>query len=181
MQHTSRRSRQSLARWLATVILLIVAAFFGQDQLPGRSTAPQRGPLPDTVSGAGRTVDGDSLFVGQHEVRLKGLDAPEGRQTCTRGGNSWACGEASRNELRRLIGKDVVMCRVAERDRHGRLLSNCTAGGRDLNAGMVASGFAVAYGGYVREEGDAKMRKRGLWSGQFQKPRDWRRDNGIGQ
>lgn len=181
MQHTTRRSRQSLARWLATVILLIVVAFFGQDQFPGRPSSPQRGPLPDTVSGAGRTVDGDSLYVGQHEVRLKGLDAPEGRQLCTRGGNSWSCGEASRNELRRLIGKDVVICRVVERDQHGRMLSNCTAGGRDLNAGMVASGFAVAYGGYVREEGDAKMRKRGLWSGEFQKPRDWRRDHGIGQ
>ncbi|MEQ1715671.1 MAG: thermonuclease family protein, partial [Hyphomicrobium sp.] len=132
------------------------------------------------VQGAARAVDGDSLFVGRDEVRLQGIDAPEGKQTCTRAGLSWDCGNAARDELRRLIGKDVVRCQAAERDKHGRVLGQCSAGGRDLNAGMVASGFAVSYGGYLREQGEAKARRRGLWSGEFQTPRDWRHERGIG-
>lgn len=37
-------------------------------------------------------IDGDSLSVGQHEIRLFGIDAPELKQTCMRAGQSWACG-----------------------------------------------------------------------------------------
>lgn len=181
MQRNRQYNRQSLARWVATLIMLIVAALFGRDQFPQTGRNPSGGPLPDRISGAGKPIDGDSLRVGQNEVRLKGIDAPEGRQTCQRDGRSWPCGEESRRELVRLIGSDIVECTVSERDRFNRYLSRCRAGGRDLNAGMVSSGFAFAYGGYVREEGDAKARKRGLWSGEFQRPREWRDDHGIGQ
>ncbi len=174
MQRRRPRNRQTLARWIVTVMMLIVAAVFGRDQLPIPRGTTNNGPLPERISGAGRPVDGDSLHVGRDEVRLKGIDAPEGRQTCQRGGSTWACGEDSRRELVRLIGKDVVECTVVERDRFRRYLSKCTAGGRDLNAGMVSSGLAVAYGGYIREEGDAKARKRGLWGSEFQRPREWR-------
>lgn len=172
--NSSTGLRRNAARWIATAILLIVAAVFGRDYFP-RSEHPRRGdPFPGELAGYGRPVDGDSLFVGRDEVRLKGIDAPEGRQSCTRGGASWACGNAARDELTGLIGRDEVICRVVERDMHGRLLSYCTAGGRDLNKGMVASGMAVAYGGYLREEGEAKLRKRGLWASEFTRPREWR-------
>lgn len=176
MQRISRSDRRNLARWAATLILAVLAAIFGKDHIPTGRPSPQNpsAPLPEKISGAGRPIDGDSLRVGRDEVRLKGIDAPEGRQSCTRNGVAWACGEDSRKQLVQIIGKDVVVCRVADRDRFNRYLSFCTAGGRDLNAGMVASGLAVAFGGYVREEGEAKARKRGLWSGEFQRPRDWR-------
>ena len=39
----------------------------------------------DTFSGAARAVDGDSLELGGHRVRLYGIDAPERRQTCKKG------------------------------------------------------------------------------------------------
>lgn len=181
MQPLTASARRQLVRWVAALIVAVLGAVFGQDQLRGPSQRTTGGPTPDQISGAGRAVDGDSLFVGRDEVRMKGIDAPEGKQTCTRDGRTWACGDAARDELRRLIGKDVVQCRVFERDKHGRFLSACSAGGRDLNAGMVASGLAVAYGGYLREQGDAKARKRGLWAGEFQQPRDWRYERGIGR
>ncbi|MGQ0456722.1 MAG: thermonuclease family protein [Hyphomicrobium sp.] len=181
MQRLDRRTRSALARWIATLILAVLALVFGREHLPGaRGPNPASGPLPERISGAARTIDGDSLFVGLDEVRLKGIDAPEGRQDCQRDGAPWRCGEASREQLRTLIGKDVVACRIADRDRHGRLLAFCTAGGRDLNAGMVSSGMAVAYGGYVREEGEAKARKKGLWNSQFERPRAWRDERRIG-
>lgn len=181
MQLLTGRSRQQLVRWAAAVIVAVLGALFGQDQLRGPSRNPSAGPVPDQIQGAGRAIDGDSLFVGRDEVRMKGIDAPEGRQTCTREGRTWACGDAARDELRRLIGKDVVQCRVFERDKHGRYLASCRAGGRDLNAGMVASGMAVAYGGYLREQGEAKAKRRGLWASEFQQPRDWRHERGIGR
>ena len=170
-------NRQKLARLIATVILAIVSALLGHKQL----TQPSKNdPVADEIRGAGRPVDGDSLHVGREEVRLKGIDAPEGRQACTRDGASWDCGNAARDELRRLIGKDVVVCKAVERDKHGRALGYCSAGGRDLNAGMVSSGLAVSYGGYLREQGEAKARRRGLWSGEFEQPREWRHERGIG-
>lgn len=174
------RNTASTARWIATLILFVVAAIFGREQI-GRPDRPGAGaPFPPSISGAGRPVDGDSLWVGRDEVRLKGIDAPEGRQSCTRDGAAWACGDAARDQLRNLIGKDVVSCRVEERDQHGRLLAYCAAGGRDLNRGMVSSGMAVAYGGYVREEGEAKASKRGLWASEFTRPRNWRDEHRSG-
>lgn len=183
MQGISRDAKKQLTKWIAALIVAALGALFGQGHLPGvgqRPPNPGTGPAPGQISGAGRAIDGDSLVVGRDEVRMKGIDAPEGKQTCTRNGQSWDCGNAARDELRRLIGKDVVQCKVLERDKHGRLLSTCSAGGRDLNAGMVASGMAVAYGGYLREQGEAKAKRRGLWGSEFQQPRDWRHERGIG-
>ena len=172
-----RSNKQKLARLIATVILAIVSALLGHKHL-NKNT--KNDPIREAVQGAGRPIDGDSLYVGRDEVRLKGIDAPEGRQTCSRNGSPWDCGNAARDELRRLIGKDVVVCRATERDKHGRVLGYCSAGGRDLNAGMVSSGLAVAYGGFLREQGEAKASRRGLWSGEFENPRDWRHERGIG-
>ncbi|MBK9078254.1 MAG: thermonuclease family protein [Hyphomicrobium sp.] len=182
MQFLSRDVQRQLVKWIAALIVAALGALFGQEHLTGsRPRTPSSGPAPDQISGAGRAIDGDSLFVGRDEVRMKGIDAPEGKQVCTRDGRDWDCGNAARDELRRLIGKDVVQCQVFERDKHDRLLAACSAGGRDLNAGMVSSGMAVAYGGYLREQGDAKAKRRGLWGSEFQQPRDWRHERGIGR
>lgn len=181
MYFISRDMQRQLTKWIAALIVAALGALFGQEHLTGSHSRTTEGPMAAQVSGAGRPVDGDSLFVGRDEVRLKGIDAPEGRQSCTRENREWDCGNAARDELRRLIGKDLVQCQVFERDKHGRLLAACSAGGRDLNAGMVASGMAVAYGGYLREQGDAKAKRRGLWASEFQQPRDWRQGRGIGR
>lgn len=171
MQLKNLMRRGDIARWIATLILAALAAYVGRDHLPGGSTGA---PAPDRITGAGRPIDGDSLRVGPHEVRLQGIDAPEGPQMCKSDGRDWACGEAARSQLRSLIGRDVVECRVTGRDRHSRLLAYCSAAGRDLNAGMVASGMAVAYGGFLREEGVAKAARKGLWNSEFERPRAWR-------
>lgn len=177
MQGMRRDTQKGLARLIAAILVAILSALVGQKQLTKNKNIH---PPAGDVSGQGRPVDGDSLFVGGSEVRLKGIDAPEGRQTCMRNGSAWDCGNAARDELRRLIGGQTVVCQSTERDMHGRLLGYCTAGGRDLNSGMVAAGLAVAYGGYLREQGQAKAAKRGLWAGEFQQPRDWRHERGIG-
>jgi endonuclease YncB( thermonuclease family) len=132
-------------------------------------------PFTPSVTGYGEPIDGDSLWVGRDEVRLKGIDAPEWKQDCGAGGSRWACGEAARQELVRAIGGDDVRCAIDQRDVYGRLLGLCTAGGRDLNAEMVTSGMAVTFGGsYGNEQARARAERRGIWSGPFEEPRDWR-------
>ena len=172
-----RRTQVKLARLIATVIAAVVSALIGHKHL-----APNKdfGPPPGDVAGPGRPIDGDSLYVGSNEVRLKGIDAPEGRQNCTKAGAEWACGNAARDTLQRLIGGATVTCRVSERDKHGRLLAHCSAQNRDLNAGMVEAGMAVAYGGFAAEEASARSAKRGMWAGEFERPREWRDARGIG-
>lgn len=171
------RGNGALRRWpVVAVLLLIAAALVRLDRKPPQTTAVPKGP----VAGSAHVIDGDSLRIGGEEIRLQGIDAPEGPQTCRRDGREWDCGEDSRRTLQRLIGNATVTCRSVERDQHARLLGRCEAGGRDLNAAMVEAGMAVAYGGYRDEERRAKAARRGLWAGEFEMPRDWRRERGIG-
>ena len=87
------------------------------------------GPPRYEVTGQARLVDGDSLFVDGLEIRLKNMDAPEGRQTCRRGGKDWRCGQEATRRLRRYINKRAISCKGDEYDRHRRLLAFCTVGG----------------------------------------------------
>jgi endonuclease YncB( thermonuclease family) len=128
------------------------------------------------VSGAARVIDGDSLVVGGREIRIKGIDAPEGRQVCTRDGREWACGAAAADALKALVAGTSVTCRIESDDRFRRGLGACFAGRTNLGEAMVESGFAVAYGAsYLTQEQEARAARRGLWSGTFEHPRDWRR------
>jgi len=131
-----------------------------------------------SLEGRPRLVDGDSFFIGQAEVRMQGIDAPEGRQNCTRDGRDWRCGDEAKRTLQRLIGRQPIRCDIHSTDQHGRRLATCySAAGGNLNARMVAEGFAVAFGAYQSEESEARSARRGLWSSQFERPQDWRRRN----
>ncbi len=165
-----RRPGGGRTRWMVLLALGLLAA------LLARFAPPQVGVGP--VEGRPRLVDGDSLFIGSTELRMQGIDAPEGRQTCTREGREWACGEDARRNLQRLIGGQQIRCEVHSTDRHGRGLATCfSAAGDNLNARMVEEGFAVAFGAYQREEASARTARRGLWASQFDRPQDWRRRN----
>ena len=129
MQGSPWRPRLRTIRWWLSVMAALIFAYFGPKNFHRGSPL---GPAPAELSGLGRVIDGDSLYVGGDEVRLKDIDAPEGRQTCRRGGADWACGDAARDQLRRLIGGDTVTCHSVERDKHGRILAYCAARGRDL-------------------------------------------------
>lgn len=141
--------------------------------------------LPDgrveDVEGRARAIDGDSLRVAGREVRLDGIDAPEGPQICRRDGQEWACGREATRVLGGLIAKGDVVCNGLEIDKHGRLLALCRSGGADLNREMVRRGYAISYGRFRAEEKAAKTAGLGLWSGEFETPRQWRNDRNIGR
>jgi len=62
---------------------------------------------------------------------------------------------------------------------YGRFVAKCYQKGEDLNAWLVANGWAVAYRqygwDYVSQEREAKAAKRGIWPRRFVMPWDWRR------
>ena len=131
------------------------------------------------VSGSATIVDGDTLRIGSTTIRLYGMDAPETRQTCERAGNSWPCGEESSRKLSQLVGEKMVLCYEIDRDRYGRVVAICRVGDIELGAAMVRSGLALAdrqYSiEYIQQETAAKDATRGIWSGDFVAPWDWRR------
>src|SRR6478735_5645909 len=61
-------------------------------------------PSGRQVAGDVYVVDGDTLRMGETALRLKGMDAPEMRQSCTRDNASYACGRAARDALINLVG-----------------------------------------------------------------------------
>jgi endonuclease YncB( thermonuclease family) len=135
-----------------------------------------------SISGTGRSIDGDSLMVGDREVRLFGIDAPEFGQTCKRGGQVWRCGAGAADELSKLVTGKQVRCLANDTDEHGRTVARCTVGNIDINRTMVATGYAIAYRhysfDYVSAEDGAKANRRGLWAGTFEMPSDYRHEEG---
>lgn len=129
----------------------------------------------EMIIGGARAIDGDSLVVQGREMRLKGLDAPEARQLCTLGGQSVACGREATQALRRWLARGPVSCIGHETDRYGRLLVTCRVNGADIGADLVRNGLAVDFGSYPSEEREARAAYRGLWSGEFERPEEYRR------
>lgn len=130
---------------------------------------------PQQVSGPVRVVDGDTLRVEGRTIRLAGMDAPELAQTCRSGGREQPCGRLARDWVVRFVGTGPVICAIRGRDRYGRDLGRCTVAGLDLGSELVRAGLAVGYGGYAPEEHEASAAGRGLWSGTFERPAEWRR------
>lgn len=134
-------------------------------------------PDPMEVSGVAGIIDGDSLRVSGVEIRLLGIDAPESAQSCTRNGASWQCGMEAARKLRNRLRGQTVFCKGHEHDVHDRLLALCRVRDLEINRWLVAQGWAVSYHGYPGEERVARKEKRGIWSGNFMRPRDWRDGN----
>ncbi len=135
------------------------------------------------ITGQPRVIDGDTIEVAGHRMRLHGIDAPESRQLCRRDGEPWRCGKDATNALREFIGSRPVRCVGLARDLYERLVAKCVVEGLDiLDIGewMVSQGWAVAYYlysyEYSRAEQRAKSARRGIWAGEFEKPWEWRKE-----
>jgi len=130
------------------------------------------------LRGEAVVVDGDSLRIGADAVRLAGIDAPELGQSCTDPHDvAWECGLEAKRELARRIGDAPVSCRQIRIDQYDRIVALCAANGDDLSAAMVRSGYALADGRdgrYLEDERSARLARKGMWSGSFQTPWEWR-------
>ena len=132
----------------------------------------------ETIIGQASVVDGDTLTVSGQRIRLWGIDAPESAQQCDRETKPYACGNEATRHLAALIQPGPVSCLVKTYDRYKRAVALCTSGSKDVSAEMVRAGWALAFvrysADYVGEEQDAKANRRGMWSGSFVPPWDWR-------
>jgi len=134
-------------------------------------------PVVTHLEGRARAIDGDSLVLEGSEIRLQGIDAPEARQSCTKNGAAWSCGREAARQLARLMRSGSVRCEAYDRDQHNRLLATCWVGDVEINRRLVEQGWAVSFGRYHAAEREAQNAKRGLWAGEFDRPRDWRAEH----
>jgi endonuclease YncB( thermonuclease family) len=131
------------------------------------------------IAGQASIIDGDTHEIHGQRIRLHGIDAPESAQLCNRDGKPWPCGRRAAFALADRIGNLTVTCEAKDRDRYGRIVAICFAGGENLNAWMVRQGWALAYRRYSRDyiadEDTARQARAGIWAGTFTPPWDWRR------
>lgn len=127
--------------------------------------------MPETFSARVRVVDGDTIAIGDHRIRLYGMDAPESDQPF---------GDMSTAALRGLIRDEELMIHPIEFDVYGRLVAHVRRkDGLDLSEAMVASGNAVATlaytTAYAEAQHHAKTNKKGFWAnGGTVDPAIWR-------
>ena len=162
-------------RWRAPLLVIAIALIAAC-----AAQAPESAAV--AVAGRARVVDGDTLEIRGQNVRLAGVDAPELRQTCARSGRKWPCGRAAARALARKIEGQTVVCTWRETDRWNRPLASCHTGETDLSAWLAERGWALAFrrysSTYVIAESKARAAGRGLWSGSFTAPWDYRKATG---
>lgn len=133
------------------------------------------------LRGRADVLDGDSLRIGEQEIRLHGIDAPEYRQICLQGDQPRRCGIEALRALEQMIGTNPVHCTWEERDAYSRALGTCYVNGENLNARLVAAGLAVAYtrysSRYASEQRHARDAALGVWATRFELPWRWRREH----
>lgn len=135
----------------------------------------------DGLRGQASVIDGDTIEIHGERIRLLDIDAPESRQTCTRpDGTEWRCGQQAALELSDWIDGRTVSCRSEKMDRYGRHLANCSVGGDNLSQWLAGNGWAVPYRDCGCEviraaSWGAELSKRGIWSGSFIMPWEWRK------
>ena len=168
---------------IALIIIAIVAAIgSGVHEWRSRPIAKPPARTGEAFTGRPRVVDGDSLELAGHRVRLFGIDAPEGRQDCRDArGRVYACGRDARDALAQAIGGQSVSCTPVG-ESYNRDVAVCTANGRDLSEAMVRSGHALelrqhSRGRYSDAEREARNARRGLWAGDFERPSQWRQEH----
>jgi endonuclease YncB( thermonuclease family) len=135
-------------------------------------------PKFERIVGRAKVLDGATIEISGRRIRLFGIDAPENGQTCTIKRKPFRCDRAAASALADKIGAHMVECEPKDLDNYGRSLSVCFVEGEDINAWMVAKGWALAdrhhSRDYVSQEERASKAKLGLWQGEFELPWDWR-------
>ena len=132
----------------------------------------------ETLTGASRIIDGDSLEVAGRKIDLQGVDAPELGQTCSWPKKEIDCGLIAKSALMDLTAGASVVCDIETQAADGNALGVCRAAGYDLAEGMAHTGWAMATDDAPRRYKTAMLGAqnagRALWRGRFTPPWIWR-------
>lgn len=134
-----------------------------------------------TFIGVGRAIDGDTIKIRNVTIRLHGIDAPEGGQTCDDAkGQPYDCGDTATKALVGLLDSTILRCETRGEDVYKRTLAVCypLLWATSINTTMVREGHARAFVRYSRDylvaESEARLAKRGMWQGAHIAPWEYR-------
>jgi endonuclease YncB( thermonuclease family) len=134
----------------------------------------------EQVQAVPQIVDADTIYARSIKIRLGGIDAPEMDQVCIdSAGKNWNCGIDAKEKLQAFAHERPWVCDLTGTDVYKRHLGSCRIGGEDVSRWLVRNGWALAFRrystAYIADEDYAREQKRGLWSGAFIAPWEWRR------
>jgi len=128
-----------------------------------------------------KIIDGDTIILNGEKIRFSGIDTPELKQTCLKGGEKVFCGILAKDLLIKKIANETPECISEGKDVYKRTLAECFVNGESLSVFLVKSGYAFAYRKYskkfIKDEDYAKENKLGMWSMEFQFPWDFRKSS----
>jgi endonuclease YncB( thermonuclease family) len=167
------------ARWITAVMLAAVLA-----SLPGcdAGNSAEAEPLEPVDVQQVEVLDGDSIKLGDGEVRIVGYDAPEMSAPWFEGDQEpWATRAARALEAALGRADRVTMREVAPEDKYGRTLAQIYVDGVPVGVELLEKGLAyetVTRYGHNGLEADAeRLLKAAERSGEppFLEPHSWRR------
>ncbi len=152
-------------RLAVAAVFVVAAASCTEGEIGQVTSVPMESQAAEVI----QVLDGDSLLVrtdvGQSEVRLVGINAPE-RDECF--------GDDAREALRQLLSGRVTIATAPgadDVDQFGRLLRYVRAEGELVNSALVDSGHAVALPSshanaslFASLEEGAFGRRLGMWA-----------------
>jgi endonuclease YncB( thermonuclease family) len=136
-----------------------------------------------SIAGRASVIDADTIEIHGQRIRIWGIDAPEGAQTCKdASGSEYRCGQIGSMKLASYLDEaQPIICAQRDVDRYSRIVASCVnTFGQDLATWLVRNGHALDWpmyskGAYSRAQSGAKNRKAGIWQGTFVEPWEWRK------
>ncbi len=173
-------SRATLVRGGAVAAALLVGVVAGW--LVWRAAAALPSLMTDaasTLEGRAVALSGDTLRVAGTTVTLSGIEAPVDGQTCvSETSRPWHCDAAAKTALERLLRSGRVKCDLSGSDNLGHRIGTCREGETDIAAELVRNGHVFAetgfFSAYGSLENQARTAKAGIWSGEAERPSDYR-------
>ncbi len=152
---------------------------FGKETEPAQISGFNPLDYPE-IHGVPKVVTGSILRLNGLNIKLLGADAPNLEQNCSNSrGQAYDCGHKSASWLQNWINGQEVKCHILGNVIKHRATGVCFLGEYDVAAAVVEAGWAVAYTKntdvYVPYEKQARKELKGLWSGRFYRPSDWRK------
>ena len=156
--------------WRLSLLVLSLFAFSANAQTDNDAIRPSAKPRF-------QVVDGHTVKFGPQLVKMFGIDAPEKGQTCDDG--QWQPGPLAKKALENFIAGRPVSCKQVDHDgRNNPPVAQCFAGNDDLQALMVAAGWAWSFGRYsdryAPEEAEARRGMVGVHAHRCVPPWEWR-------